>query len=93
MKHIVHVDDNNYITGLELTTLEEGVEVPEEVFTSDMQNCYKYQGGKFTLDKSKVKSLKEVEELRIEEEALKPTIEDLAEAIEILTNIVMEGLE
>ena len=32
MKFIVHADSNSYVTGLELTTSENGTVVPDEIY-------------------------------------------------------------
>ena len=57
MKFLVHVDSNNYVTGLELTTSENGVAVSAEIYNSQNQNCYKYINGKFTFDNDKKEKL------------------------------------
>lgn len=71
MKHIVHTDDNNYIVGLELSTSDEAVEVPEEVFYSQELTCWRYENETFTFDEEKSASeetkrqnAKEVETLK-----------------------------
>lgn len=91
MKHIVHTDENNYIISLELTTSEKGIEVPEEVFYSSDLICYKYVNEKFIFDEEKKARLVAEEIQREEEERLKPTTEDLAEALDILTGIILGG--
>lgn len=57
MIYIVHIDNNSYVTGLELTTSENGVVVPNEVYNSQNQNCYKYINGEFIFDKDKKEKL------------------------------------
>lgn len=91
MKFIVNTDENNYITGLDLSP--NGVTVPDEVYYSNQQGCYKYIDGVFTLDEDKVKALEDAAKAQAEELAMKPTVEDLAEAINVLTNIVTGGNE
>ena len=89
MKHIVHTDVDNYIVSLELTQSEKGIEVPEEVFYSPDLTCYKYVEGAFIFDEEKKARLIAEEIQRQQEEATKPTTEDLAQAIDILTSIVL----
>lgn len=89
MKHIVHTDADGYIVSLELTQSKEGVEVPEEVFYSPDLTCYKYVEGAFVFDEEKKARLIAEEMQRQHEETEKPTTEDLAQAIDILTNIVL----
>lgn len=57
MRFLIHVDSTNYVTGLELTTSENGVAVPDEVYTSQDQNCYKYIDGEFIFDNNKKEKL------------------------------------
>ena len=57
MRFLIHVDSTNYVTGLELTTSENGVAVPDEVYTSQDQNCYKYIDGEFIFDNDKKEKL------------------------------------
>ena len=90
MKHIVHTDADGYVISLELTQSKEGVEVPEEVFYSLYLTCYKYVEGAFIFDKEKKARLIAEEMQRRQEEAEKPTTKDLAQAIDILTSIVLE---
>lgn len=89
MKHIVHTDADGYVISLELTQSKEGVKVPEDVFYSPDLTCYKYVEGAFVFDEEKKARLIAEEMQRQHEEAEKPTTEDLAQAIDILTNIVL----
>ena len=89
MRHIVHTDIDGYIVSLELTQSEKGVEVPEEVFYSPDLTCYKYVEGDFVFDDEKKSRLIAEEMQRRQEEAEKPTTEDLAQALDILTSIVL----
>ena len=89
MKHIVHTDADGYVVSLELTQSEKGVEIPEEVFYSSDLTCYKYVEGAFVFDEEKKARLIAEEIKRQKEEAEKPTTEDLAQAIDILTSIVL----
>ena len=89
MRHIIHTDTDGYVISLELTQSEEGIEVPEEVFYSPDLNCYKYVEGDFVFDEEKKARLIAEEMQRQQEEAEKPTTEDLAQAIDILTSIVL----
>ena len=89
MKHIVHTNADGYIVSLELTQDKKGIEVPEEVFYSQDLNCYKYIEGAFVFDEEKKARLIAEEIQRQKEEAAKPTTEDLAQAIDILTSIVL----
>ena len=57
MKFIVHVDGTDYVTGLELTTSESGVSVPDKIYNSQNQNCYKYINGEFIFDNDKKEKL------------------------------------
>ena len=89
MKYIVHTDADGYVVSLELTRAKEGIEVPEEVFYSSDLTCYKYVKGAFVFDDEKKARLISEEVQRQQEEAEKPTTEDLAQAIDILTSIVL----
>ena len=89
MKHIVHTDADGYVVSLELTQTKEGIEIPEEVFYSPDLTCYKYVKGAFVFDEKKKTRLVDEEIQRQQEEAEKPTTEDLAQAIDILTSIVL----
>ena len=89
MKHIIHTDGDGYIISLELTQSKEGIEVPEEVFYSPDLICYKYVEDAFVFDEEKKTRLIAEEMQRQQEEAEKPTTEDLAQAIDILTSIVL----
>ena len=89
MRHIIHTDADGYVVSLELTQSEKGVEIPEEVFYSSDLTCYKYVEGAFVFDKEKKTRLIAEEMQRQQEEAEKPTTEDLAQAIDILTSIVL----
>ena len=89
MKHIIHTDIDNYVISLELTQVKEGIEVPEEVFYSPDLTCYKYVEGAFVFDEEKKARLISEEMQRQKEEDEKPTTEDLAQAIDILTSIVL----
>ena len=89
MKHIIHTDADNYVVSLELTQDKKGIEVPEEVFYSPDLTCYKYIEGAFIFDEEKKARLIAEEMQRQQEEAEKPTTEDLAQAIDILTGIVL----
>ena len=89
MRHIVHTDTDGYVVSLELTQSEKGIEVPEEVFYSPDLTCYKYVEGSFVFDEEKKARLISEEMQRQQEEAEKPTTEDLAQAIDILTSIVL----
>ena len=89
MKHIVHTNADNYVVSLEITQDKKGIEVPEEVFYSPDLICYKYVEGAFTFDEEKKARLISEEMQRQQEEATKPTTEDLAQAINILTSIVL----
>ena len=71
MKFIVHVDSNSYVTGLELTTSENGVAIPDEVYTSQDQNCYKYIDGEFVFDNNKKEKLDNLSKVQPEIEKLK----------------------
>lgn len=71
MKFIVHVDENNYITGLELTTSEKGIAVPDEIYNSQYQNCYKYIDGEFIFDNDKYEKLDNLLKIQPEIEKLK----------------------
>ena len=90
MKHIIQTEEDGYIVSLELTQAKEGIEVPEEVFYSPDLTCYKYIEGAFVFDEEKKARLIAEEIQRQQEEAAKPTTEDLAQAIDILTSIVLE---
>ena len=89
MKHIVHTNADGYVVSLELTQAKEGIEIPEEVFYSPDLTCYKYVEGTFIFDEEKKSKLIAEEIQRQQEEATKPTAEDLAQAIDILTSIVL----
>lgn len=89
MKHIVHTDADGYIVSLELTQDKKGIEIPEEVFCSSDLTCYKYIEGVFVFDEEKKTRLIAEEMQRQQEETEKPTTEDLAQAIDILTSIVL----
>lgn len=89
MRHIVHTDTDGYIVSLELTQDKNGIEVPEEVFYSSDLICYKYVEGDFVFDEEKKARLIAEEMQKQQEEAEKPTTEDLAQAIDILTSIVL----
>lgn len=89
MRHIVHTNVDGYVVSLELTQSEKGIEVPEEVFYSSDLTCYKYVEGAFVFDEEKKTRLIAEEMQRQQEEAEKPTTEDLAQAIDILTSIVL----
>ena len=89
MRHIVHTDADGYVISLELTQSEKGIEIPEEVFYSPDLTCYKYVKGAFVFDEEKKVRLISEEIQRQKEEAAKPTTEDLAQAIDILTSIVL----
>ena len=89
MKHIVHTDADGYVISLELTQSEKGIELPEEVFYSSDLTCYKYVEGAFVFDEEKKSKLIADEIQRQKEEDAKPTTEDLAQAIDILTSIVL----
>ena len=91
MKHIIHTDADGYVISLELTQSEKGVEIPEEVFYSPDLTCYKYVEGAFAFDEEKKARLIAEEIQRQQEETEKPTTEDLAQAINILTSIVLGG--
>lgn len=71
MKFLIHVDSANYVTGLELTTSENGVVVPDEVYSSQDQNCYKYIDGGFVFDRSKKEKLDNLLRAQLEIEKLK----------------------
>ena len=53
------------------------------------QTCYKYVEGAFVFDEEKKDRLIVEEIQRQQEEAEKPTTEDLAQVIDILTSIVL----
>ena len=89
MKHIIHTDTDGYVVSLELAQDKKGIEVPEEVFCSPDLTCYKYIEGTFVFDEEKKARLISEEMQRQQEEAAKPTTEDLAQAIDILTSIVL----
>ena len=89
MRHIIHTDADGYVVSIELTQSEKGIEVPEEVFYSPDLTCYKYVEGDFIFDEEKKSKLIAEEIKRQQEEAAKPTTEDLAQAIDILTSIVL----
>ena len=89
MRHIVHTDADGYVVSLELTQSEKGVEIPEEVFYSPDLTCYKYVEDAFVFDEEKKTRLIAEEIQRQKEEAANPTTEDLAQAIDILTGIVL----
>lgn len=88
MKYLVHTDKDNYVISLELDLIK-GIEVPDEVFTD--QICWKYENGRFAFDEEKKHLLEVEKEQREKEEKLKPTVEDLETAINILTGIVLGG--
>lgn len=71
MRFLIHVDSTNYVTGLELTTSENGVAVPDEVYTSQDQNCYKYIDGEFIFDNDKKEKLNNKTRNQFEIERLK----------------------
>ena len=89
MKHIVHTNAEGYVVSLELTQAKDGIEIPEEIFCSPDLTCYKYVEGAFVFDEEKKARLIADEIQRQQEEAIKPTTEDLAQAIDILTSIVL----
>lgn len=89
MRHIVHTNADGYVVSLELTQDKKGIEVPEEVFYSPDLTCYKYVEGAFVFNEEKKTRLIAEKIQRQKEEAEKPTTEDLAQAIDILTNIVL----
>lgn len=89
MRHIVHTDTDGYVISLELTQSEKGIEIPEEVFYSPDLTCYKYIDATFVFDEEKKARLIAEEIQRQKEEADKPTTEDLAQALDILTSIVL----
>lgn len=89
MKHIVHTDADGYVVSLELTQDKNGIEIPEDVFYSPDLICYKYIDGAFVFDEEKKARLISEEMQRQQEEAEKPTTGDLAQAIDILTSIVL----
>ena len=89
MKHIVHTNADGYVVSLELTQDKKGIEVPEEVFCSPDLTCYKYIEGAFVFDEEKKARLIAEEIQRQQEEAEKRTTEDLAQAIDMLTSIVL----
>ena len=89
MKHIIHTDTDGYVVSLELAQDKKGIEVPEEVFYSPDLTCYKYVEGAFVFDEEKKARLISEEMQRQQEETEKPTTEDLAQAIDILTSIVL----
>jgi len=89
MKHIVITDNNNYVIGLDLSKAKNAVVVPEEVLTSRDLTCYKYINKEFIFDDAKKQRLEDEEKQRQEAEKLKPTTEDLAIALDILTDIVL----
>lgn len=93
MKFTIHTDSENYVTSLELTTLETGIEVSQEIQESPDLICYKFINNSFVFDEDKKHRLEIEEEQRQEEEMLKPTTEDLAEALNILASIVIGGNE
>ena len=70
MKFIVHADVDNYITGLELTTSEKGI-IPDEIYNSQYQNCYKYIDGEFIFDNDKKEKLDNLLKIQPEIEKLK----------------------
>ena len=87
MKFLVHVDSNSYVTGLELTTQENGVIVPNEIYNSQNQNCYKYIDGKFIFDSSKLERLEAISKNHIEIEMLKKNLTDT----DYIWNVINEG--
>ena len=89
MKYIIHTDADGYVVSLELTQTKNGIEIPEEVFYSPDLTCYKYVEGAFVFDEEKKDRLISEEIQRQQEEAERPTTEDLAQAIDILTSIVL----
>ena len=87
MKFIVHVDSNYYVTGLELTTSEIGIIVPDEIYNSQNQNCYKYINGQFIFDSSKLERLETISKNHIEIEMLKKKLTDT----DYIWNVINEG--
>lgn len=87
MKHIVHTDNEKYVVGLELTTSDEGVEVPEEVFNSSNQTCYKYENGIFTFDEEKLKAMEHQKEVDEEIADLKKKLADT----DYIHDVILEG--
>lgn len=71
MIYIVHIDNNSYVIGLELTTSEKGVAVPDKIYNSQYQNCYKYIDGEFIFDNDKKEKLDNDLKNRLEIEKLK----------------------
>ena len=87
MKFLVHVDSNSYVTGLELTTQENGVIVPDEIYNSQNQNCYKYIGGEFIFDDSKKERLEAISKNQIDIEILKRNLTNT----DYIWNVINEG--
>lgn len=87
MKFLVHVDSNSYVTGLELTTSQYGIIVPDEVYNSNNQNCYKYIGGEFIFDNSKKERLETISKNKIEIDILKKNLTNT----DYIWNVINEG--
>lgn len=87
MKFLIHVDSSNYIIGLELTTLDTGVSVPNEVYNSPNQNCYKYVNNEFIFDNSKKERLDIIYKNRLEIENLKKNLTNT----DYIWNVIKEG--
>lgn len=85
MKYVVHTDENNYITSLELNP--NGVEVPDEISYSSDLICYKYVDGKFTFDDDKKTKLEEDAMKRNRIEELKRKLSDT----DYIYNSIREG--
>ena len=87
MKFIVHVDGNSYVTGLELTTSENGTVVPDEIYNSQNQNCYKYINRQFIFDDSKKERLETISKNQIDIEILKRNLTNT----DYIWNVINEG--
>ena len=87
MKFKVHVDSNYYITGLELTTSDTGIIIPNEIYYSQNQNCYKFIDGEFVFDDSKKERLETISKNHIKIEMLKKNLTNT----DYIWNVINEG--
>lgn len=87
MKFKVHVDSNYYITGLELTTSDTGIIIPDEIYYSQNQNCYKFIDGEFVFDDSKKERLETISKNHIKIEMLKKNLTNT----DYIWNVINEG--
>ena len=87
MKFKVHVDSNYYISGLELTTSDTGIIIPDEIYYSQNQNCYKFIDGEFVFDDSKKERLETISKNHIKIEMLKKNLTNT----DYIWNVINEG--